>query len=106
MVLPAIQESTRAIELYEAEAPENRSPGDLLAARLDVAGAHLTHDDLEGANQELLAVLAAPSRQCSASIVKRAGKLGRRLADSRWERFPLALQMREQIDLFCMKTAS
>ncbi len=83
----AIQESTRAIGLYEAEGPDNRSPNDLLAARLDLASAHLTRYALEGMNQELLTVLAAPPRQRSASIVKRVGNLGRRLVDSRYEGF-------------------
>ncbi|MGH8898737.1 MAG: hypothetical protein ACRDZ4_17380 [Egibacteraceae bacterium] len=54
-VATAIAESTRAIELYTVGPPEERSSGDLLAARLDLANAHLANGDLDGMDQELRA---------------------------------------------------
>ncbi len=67
----AIECSTRAIELYCAAPDVDRSSGDLLAAHLDLACAHLAAGDLAGAILEIELVLATPPERRTASIRSR-----------------------------------
>ncbi|MFJ2867113.1 helix-turn-helix transcriptional regulator [Kitasatospora sp. NPDC087314] len=60
----AIEASSQAITLYESGPQRERSSGDLLAARLDLANAHLADGDLDGVQEKVLLVLdAAPERR-------------------------------------------
>jgi transcriptional regulator with XRE-family HTH domain len=101
----AVRESGRAIELYEAAAPLDRSSGDMLAAHLDLAVAHLTGDDLDGTHAELAVVLSAPVARRTASIRKRATRLAARLTAPRYQSATLARQMRDAIINFCVPPA-
>lgn len=96
----AIEHSRRAVARYEAAAPPDRSSGDLCAAHLDLAQAYLRCDDLDASDQELRVVLAQPPAQRTASIRTRVTQLADRLTTSRYERVPLARDMRGAIDGF------
>lgn len=97
----AVAESRRAIELYEHAPEKERSPGDLLAARLDLVTAYLDGGALDAAEVELETVLSTPSERRTASILKRARRLSGALASPRYRAAPLALAARERLELFC-----
>lgn len=97
----AVRESSRALSLYEAVAPADRSSGDMLAARLDLASAYLTQDELDGTQDHLQVVLAVPQVRRTASIVKRAASIGDRIAGSHYASSPKGQQMRGEIIAFC-----
>lgn len=97
----AAQESSYALQLYEAAAPVDRSTGDMLAARLDLARAYLMHDDLDGLADQLNVVLAVPQVRRTASIVKRAASIGEDLTQSRYAHSPQGKQIRTEIASFC-----
>ncbi|MGX2997022.1 XRE family transcriptional regulator [Streptomyces sp. JNUCC 64] len=72
----AVEASTRAIVAYRTAPEEDRSSGDLLAARLDLATAHLAHGDLDAAGDELAVVLDARPERRTASISRRLRAFG------------------------------
>lgn len=68
----AIAHTERAITLYTGP---TRSTGDLLAARLDLATAHLRNHDPDGALEQIDIICASPPEQRTASITQRARRL-------------------------------
>ncbi len=64
----ATSASTHAVELYRAGPEEDRSPGDLQAARLDLATAYLAGGDVEGAGANLSEVFGADTYTASITI--------------------------------------
>jgi hypothetical protein len=101
----AIAESTRALALYQAATPANRSTGDILAAHLDLATAYLTADDLDAAADQITHVLAIPSTQRTASIRKRARGVATRLSAGRYTGARLAHGLRDDLAGFCAPTS-
>lgn len=97
----AVQESSYALQLYEAATPANRSTGDILAARLDLGRAYLLHDDIDGLTDQLDVVLAVPQVRRTASIVKRAASIGETINQSRYADSPQVKQIRAEIASFC-----
>lgn len=97
----AVTESSQALALYESAALAERSSGDMLAARLDLASAHLLQDQLDGTQEHLNVVLAAPQVRRTASIVKRASGIGHRIAESRYANSPQGRQICGEITAFC-----
>ncbi|MER7848908.1 helix-turn-helix transcriptional regulator [Kitasatospora sp. NPDC096077] len=101
----AIEASSRAISLYESAPQQEQSSGDLLAARLDLANAHLAHGDLDGVQEKLSVVLdAAPDRR-TASISSRLRALSTRLAEPAYAGSPLVLSLREDVREACSRPA-
>ncbi|GAB3726911.1 hypothetical protein [Nocardiopsis nanhaiensis] len=76
----SIAHAERAIALYGAGA--DRSVGDLLAARLDVATAHLRNHDADGALEQIQLVTAVAPGHRTASITRRARRLAPLLIDN------------------------
>lgn len=70
----------RSIALYGAGA--DRSVGDLLAARLDVATAHLRDHDADGALEQIQLITAVAPGHRTASITRRARRLAPLLTDN------------------------
>ncbi|WP_204366911.1 hypothetical protein [Nocardiopsis ganjiahuensis] len=68
----AIAHTERAITLCTGP---TRSTGDLLAARLDLATAHLRNHDPDGALEQIDIICASPPEQRTASITQRARRL-------------------------------
>jgi transcriptional regulator with XRE-family HTH domain len=97
----AVTESSQALTLYESAAPAERSSGDMLAARLDLASAYLLQDQLDGTQKHLKVVLAAPQVRRTASIIQRASGIGRRIAESRYANSLQGKQIRGEITAFC-----
>jgi transcriptional regulator with XRE-family HTH domain len=97
----AAQESSYALQLYEAAAPADRSAGDMLAARLDLGRAYLMDDDLDGLADQLNVVLAVPQVRRTASIVKRVAGIGEDLTQSRYACSPQGQRIRTEIASFC-----
>ena len=93
----AIIESHRAISLYEASADPDVSQPDVLAARLDLATAHLAADELDASAEQTALVLAAPSSGHTASVRKRAASLAAALAGPNAPRTPLARDLAGQL---------
>ncbi|MBA0127244.1 helix-turn-helix transcriptional regulator [Haloechinothrix sp. YIM 98757] len=100
-VARAVQQSSQALRIYDVAAPEERSSGDMLAARLDLGRAYLSRSDLDGLDDQLQVVLAVPQVLRTASIIKRAATLGRYLDTGRFARSPQARRLRREIDSFC-----
>ncbi len=101
----AIEASSKAIALYESAPQQEQSSGDLLAAHLDLANAHLAHGDLDGVQEKLSMVLdAAPDRR-TASISSRLRALSTRLAEPAYSGSPIVLNLRENVREACSRPA-
>ncbi|MFJ2579812.1 hypothetical protein [Kitasatospora aureofaciens] len=91
--------------MYESAPQQEQSSGDLLAACLDLANAHLAHGDLDGVQEKLSVVLdAAPDRR-TASISTRLRALSTRLAEPAYAGSPLVLSLRENVREACSRPA-
>lgn len=84
----------RAIALYTGP---TRSTGDLLAARLDLATAHLRDHDPDGALEQIDIVCASPPEQRTASIAQRVRGL---IPLPQGLQTPLALKIRDRLFAF------
>jgi transcriptional regulator with XRE-family HTH domain len=98
----AIGQSSFALELYQAAAPADRSSGDMLAARLDLAATHLLRNDLDAVDAHLTIVLAVPQARRTASIVKRANDIGARIKRSRFAASRQGRQLSAEVTAFCV----
>lgn len=67
----AERDAAHAIELYEADPPEQRRLGELCLARLDLAAARLGRDDLDGAVDQLQDVLASAAQRRTEPVARR-----------------------------------
>ncbi|WP_410582519.1 helix-turn-helix domain-containing protein [Amycolatopsis sp. lyj-108] len=97
----AIGKSQFALDVYHVAAPADRSAGDILAARLDLAGAHMVLGDLDATQSYLAPVLASPQVRRTASIVKRARDIGDRLSSTKYLTTARAKGLRNEIREFC-----
>ncbi|MGY6651376.1 helix-turn-helix domain-containing protein [Amycolatopsis sp. TRM77291] len=97
----AIGKSQFALDVYQAAAPADRSAGDIFAARLDLAGAHMVLGDLDATQSFLVPVLAAPQVRRTASIIKRARDIGDRLSSTKYLTTASAKGLRNEIREFC-----
>ncbi|MGO4419939.1 XRE family transcriptional regulator, partial [Streptomyces sp. MCAF7] len=101
----AIEASPRAIALYESAPREDRSSGDLQAARLDLSTAHLVSGDIDGVHDTLSVVLGVEPGRRTASISKRLQALSTRLAEPVYARSPMVLSLRENVREACARPA-
>ncbi|MFE5564733.1 helix-turn-helix domain-containing protein [Amycolatopsis japonica] len=97
----AIGKSQFALDVYRTAAPADRSAGDIFAARLDLAGAHMVLGDLDATQSYLDPVLAAPQVRRTASIVKRARGIGELLSSPKYLATARAKGLRGEIREFC-----
>lgn len=93
--------SSRALDLYQSAAPADQSSGDILAARLDLATAHLLRDDLDAVSIQLDKVLSTPQIRRTASIVKRARGVAARLGGIRYASSAYGRCARSELLGFC-----
>ncbi|MGL5862185.1 MAG: hypothetical protein ACRCY9_13110 [Phycicoccus sp.] len=100
-VARAARESSRALALYDAAPPAQRSSGDILAAQLDLGRGYLRQDDLDGLTEHLRVVLVVPEARRTASIVKRAAGIAASLAAPRYKSLAQSRQVRAEIASFC-----
>ncbi|MFI1253185.1 helix-turn-helix domain-containing protein [Streptomyces netropsis] len=91
----AITASTRAVELYRTGPEDDRSPGDLHAAHLDLATAYLANGQVDVASAELDTVLVA--KQYTASITIRLRKLDTLIASGPYRDSRPVVDLREHI---------
>ncbi|GLF95787.1 hypothetical protein [Streptomyces yaizuensis] len=91
----AVAASHRAVDLYRAGPEEERSPGDVRAAHLDLATAYLTSGEVEGAGTELSEVLDADGH--TASITIRLRKLAALLGSGPYRDAQPVVDLREHI---------
>ncbi|MFJ3883582.1 XRE family transcriptional regulator [Streptomyces sp. NPDC090077] len=91
----AVSASNRALEMYQAGPDEDRSPGDLQAAHLDLATAHVASGELEEAGARLAGVFASRTRTASISI--RLRNLGTLLGSAPYRDAQPAIDLRAQI---------
>lgn len=101
----AIEASSHAIALYESAPQEDRSSGDLQAARLDLATAYLANGDIDGLREKLTTVLAAEPARRTASISKRLLAVSARLSEPVYARSPMVLDLRENVREVCSRPA-
>jgi hypothetical protein len=59
----AERDAAHAVELYEADPPEQRRLGEICLARLDLTATRLGQDDLDGAAEQLQNVLAISAQR-------------------------------------------
>ncbi|MCI4085658.1 helix-turn-helix domain-containing protein [Streptomyces sp. MMS21 TC-5] len=91
----AITASTHAVELYQTGPEDDRSPGDLHAAHLDLATAYLANGQVDVASAELDTVLVA--EQYTASITIRLRKLDTLIASGPYRDSRPVVDLREHI---------
>lgn len=101
----AERDAAQAVELYEADPPEQRRLGELCLARLDLAAARLGRDDLEGAAEQLQGVLAIAAQRRTDSVARRLSQVGRALQRPRYQTCTLALDLHDQIRSFTRVSA-
>ncbi|MET8541642.1 hypothetical protein ABZW03_13460 [Kitasatospora sp. NPDC004799] len=101
----AIEASSTAIAMYESGPQQEQSSGDLLAACLDLANAHLAHGDLDGVKERLSVVLDAAPERRTASISSRLRALDTRLAEPVYGGSPIVLSLRENVREACSRPA-
>jgi hypothetical protein len=93
-------DAAHAVELYEADPPEQRRLGELCLARLDLAAARFGRDDLDGAGKELQSVLAIAAQRRIESVSRRLNQVSRVLERPRYQTSALALDLHDQIRSF------
>lgn len=96
----AVRDATEALTLFEQAPAAERSPEFDAAARLDLANAQLALAQLDGAAQELRAVLTLPVESRTQPILGRMGAACDTLRSPRYTRSALARELREEISLF------
>ncbi len=96
----AERDAAHAIELYEADLPEQRRLGELCQTRLDLAAARLGRDDLDGAAEQLQDVLAIAAQRPIEPVSRRLQQVGRVLQRPRYQTNALALDLHDQIRAF------
>jgi transcriptional regulator with XRE-family HTH domain len=101
----AINASHLAIALYQAAPEVDQSSGDLLAAHLDLANAHLASRDTDGAQDALYVVIQAGPERLTASIAKRLQALNRSLSSQPYAGSPALLSLRENVQEACSRPA-
>lgn len=102
----AERDAARAVELDEADPPEQRRLGELFLARLDLAAARLGRDDLDGAAEQLQGVLAIAAQRRIESVARRLNQVARALQRPRYQTCALALDLHDQIRSFALTSAS
>jgi hypothetical protein len=93
----AAADAQAAITLYLNDPPPERRLGELCLARLDLAAALLGRNDLEGASEQLLEVMAISSRRRTSVINRRLRQLSSALEQPRFATTTLGSDTREQI---------
>jgi len=101
----AERDAAHAVELYEADPPEQRRLGELCLAQLDLAAARLRRDDLDGAAEQLQSVLAIAAQRRTDSVARRLNQVGRTLQRPRYQTCTLALDLHDQIRSFTCASA-
>jgi hypothetical protein len=96
----AERDAAHAVELYQADPPEQRRLGELCLARLDLAAARLGRDDLDGAAEQFQDVLAIATKRRTDSVARRLNQVGRALQQPRYQTSALALDLDDQIPSF------
>jgi hypothetical protein len=97
LALAAAEESLR---LFAAGPEEQRAPEFVAAAQLDLAGAHLALDALDGAAVQLRTVLRLPVESRTRPIVSRVASVAGELTGSRYARSPLAAELADETAVF------
>lgn len=96
----AERDAAHAVELYEADPPEQRRLGELCLARLDLAAVWLGRDDLDGTAKQLQDVLATATKRRTDSVVRRLDQLRRALRRPKYQTSALALDLYDHIRSF------
>ncbi|MBV9143195.1 MAG: hypothetical protein JO115_20150 [Pseudonocardiales bacterium] len=96
----AERDAAHAVELYEADPPEQRRLGELCSARLDLAAARPGRDDLDGTAEQLQDVLAIATKRRIEVVSRRLHQVGRALRRPKYQTSALALDLYDQIRSF------
>ncbi|GAB2669693.1 hypothetical protein GCM10027271_32220 [Saccharopolyspora gloriosae] len=93
--------AAEAVELYRRDPAERRRVGEMSLARLDLAVARLGQDDLEGAAEQVRAVLEVTGRRRTDSVVRRLRQISQVLQRPHLHGTSLAWELREQVVSCC-----
>lgn len=96
----AERDAAHAVQLYEADPPEQRRLGELCLARLDLAVSRLGRDDLDGTAIEVQDVLAVATQRRTDSVARRLDQVAAALERPRYQTAALALDLHDQIRNF------
>lgn len=102
----AVLDASDSLELLRLASEDGGSVELLAAARLDLMMALLASSDLEGAAQEAALILSLPSESRTVPVVKRVAAVQRTLGDDEFAVQALAIDIREQMDIFCAYPAA
>ncbi|UFS94357.1 helix-turn-helix domain-containing protein [Nocardia huaxiensis] len=103
---PALEATTRAIDLYANGPTEQRSYGAEALARVDSAAAHLINGSLDGAAEALQPVLQLDEDKRIAQLEERLTGLRQRLTGPEFRDAAEGRHLDERIEEFCGATAA
>ncbi|MGV9679153.1 hypothetical protein ACWDSJ_28060 [Nocardia sp. NPDC003482] len=86
-----------SLELYLADPPERRRLGEMSLARLDLATARLSRDDLDGADEQIRDVLRTSTQRRVESTARRLRQISTQLDRPRYQTSTLATTIRDNI---------
>lgn len=86
-----------AVAMFQAAPPHRQRLGEMSLARMDLAMARLGSGDLDGAANQIHAVLATSARRRTESVDRRIGHFSRQLALHPGAGTPVAIGLRESI---------
>ncbi|WP_370021743.1 XRE family transcriptional regulator [Planotetraspora sp. GP83] len=89
-----------AVGWYEATPPDRRRTGEQCLAMLDLAAARLALGEIEGAAEAVQSVLSTGSRRRTDSVTRRLRQLSGQLERAAYRDAPVALSLREEIQVF------
>ncbi|MBX6722496.1 MAG: hypothetical protein IRY92_04530 [Dactylosporangium sp.] len=102
----AAADAERALELLSAGPNTARCPELIAAAQIDLSAAHLGLEDLDGTVEHMRSVLDLPTESRTVPIVQRVARIRDAVESPRFSRSALAVELGEQISLFCAYTAA
>ncbi len=92
--------ATHAVQLYQADPPEQRRLGELCLALLDLAAARLGRDDLDGTAEGVQEVLTVAAQRRTDSVARRLNQVARALQRPKYQTSALAMDLHDQINSF------
>ena len=96
----ARRDAEESLRLFAAGPEEQRAPEFVAAAQLDLAGAHLALDDLDGAAEQVRTVIRLPVESRTEPIISRVASVFETLERPRFARSPLAVDLADEIAVF------
>jgi hypothetical protein len=96
----AVRDAEESLRLFADGPDEQRAPEFVAAAQLDLTGAHLALGALDGAAEQLRAVLRLPVESRTTPIIGRVASVGETLTSARFARSPVTAELVDELAVF------